>query len=87
MPGMRNPHRIRREVGRQAGVPLRALRRSDPRRAGSVSQDPETVQDVLCDIRKELSRIADALETYNNAAIRSNGRDGQVEIYVTNHQA
>ena len=53
-----------------------------------MSRNVETQIDILAEIRDALNRIASALEGHNNAAIRgiSDDSDGQIEIFVTNHE-
>jgi hypothetical protein len=57
---------------------------------------PETEKDILAEmshslgrIEHQLGRIAVALETFNNAAIRGMNADseGQIEIFATTHSA
>lgn len=46
--------------------------------------------DLLSEIGRNLDRIASALETYNNAAIRVDEpltHDGHVEIFATVHES
>lgn len=46
-------------------------------------KEEETILQVLGEINQNLDRIASALESYNNAAIRgfrANESDGQIEI-------